>query len=318
MNVQFFDRLKNSEAISFYKRAIKTDSTLISNYYHLCSALLLQGEELEAESVWGSVIEQANFEQVNLWTAELNEVLKIEASKCEEASEFDLVQKIRYYVSVANDIAKIESWKKATKVKEYKFITDWFSGNIPIWEKYLLHLANHSNLNFLEIGSWEGMSACWLLDNILTHKSSTITCIDTFKGEPKVEYDDDEIKFVGKSLESLERNFDFNITKTGASEKVIKIVGKSQDIMRSLPLNNYDMLYIDGSHLASDVLTDAILAWGLVKVEGLIIFDDYSFTFPNEVEQNTQIGIDAFLKVFANKINIIYEENQVLVTKISD
>ncbi|AVH69217.1 class I SAM-dependent methyltransferase [Nostoc sp. 'Lobaria pulmonaria (5183) cyanobiont'] len=314
MHFQYFDQQKNSEAISFYKRATKNNPTLMSNYYHLCLALLLQGEESEAENIWLSVIEKANIEQVNLWTAELNEILKTEASKREAASDLDLAQKLRYYTNVADDLASNESWKKK---KGYTFITDWFSGNIPIWEKYLSHLANKPNLNFLEIGSWEGMSACWLLDNILTHESSTITCIDTFEGEPKVEYDDKEIKYVEKSLESLEKTFDFNIAKTGTSKKVTKIVGRSQNIMRSLPLNNYNMLYVDGSHLASDVLTDAIMGWELVKVGGLIIFDDYSFTFPNESGQNTQIGIDAFLRAFDNKISVVYEADQFLVTKTS-
>lgn len=66
--------------------------------------------------------------------------------------------------------------------------------------------------------------------------------------------------------------------------------------MRSLPLNNYDILYVDGSHLAADVLTDAILGWGLVKVGGIIIFDDYDFQFNDSVntEQDTKIGIYAF------------------------
>ena len=228
--------------------------------------------------------------------------------------ELDLAQKIRYYLDIANTMAKSESWKKK---KVYKLINDWFSRNILIWEKHLLHLANNPNLNFLEVGSWEGMSACWLLDNILTHESSTITCIDTFEGEPKVEYDD-EIKSVEKSLASLEKTFDINLVKTGVSKKVTKIVGKSQNIMRLLLLNNYDMLYIDGSHLVSDILTDAILGWGLIKVGGLIIFDDYYFTFPNETEHNTQIGIDAFLKVFTAKISVISKEKQVFVTKTSD
>lgn len=67
------------------------------------------------------------------------------------------------------------------KVKGYKFTTDWFIENLPTWEQYLIHLANQPEINVLEIGSWEGMSACWLLDNILTHESSRITCIDTFE-----------------------------------------------------------------------------------------------------------------------------------------
>jgi len=46
---------------------------------------------------------------------------------------------------------------------------------------------------------------------------------------------------------------------------------------------NYDIVYIDGSHVANDVLQDAVLVWQLVKVGGFMIFDDYPFTFPQKL-----------------------------------
>lgn len=72
---------------------------------------------------------------------------------------------------------------------------------------------------------------------------------------------------------------------------------------------------IDGSHLASDVLTDAVLGWGLVKVGGLIVFDDYNYTFPHDIHEDTKIGIDAFLKAFCKKVNILHQGHQVIVEK---
>ncbi|WP_335191084.1 class I SAM-dependent methyltransferase [Nostoc sp.] len=296
---------KYSEAIAFYKKSIETDPTLMSNYWYLCLALLLQEQKSEAMAIWLSILEKADIEKVNTWTLDLVEVLTAEAIRYKGVLDFESARKMYGYVA----IARSEAWKK---VKGYKFTEDWFSQNLPIWEEYLIHLANKPEINILEIGSWEGMSACWLLDHILTHKSSRITCIDTFEGsiEHKLEYNDSYIK-------SVEEKFDFNISQTGVSEKVTKIVGSSQHVMRSLPLKSYDMLYIDGSHLASDVLTDAVLGWGLVKIGGLIVFDDYDFKFPNSVDagQETKIGIDAFLKVFCKKINIIHQGHQVIVEK---
>jgi predicted O-methyltransferase YrrM len=305
---QATDEPRSGEAIAFYKRSIETDPTLMSNYWHLCLELLLQEQKLEAKNTWLSVIEQADdIEKVHAWTQELVEVLMSEATKREAISDIEFAHKMRGYTAIVRG----EAWKK---VKGYKFTTDWFIENLPIWERYLIHLAHQPEINVLEIGSWEGMSACWLLDNILTHESSRITCIDTFEGslEHKVEYDDNYIK-------SVEERFDFNISQTNVSEKVIKIIGNSQDVMRSLPFNHYDILYIDGSHLATDVLTDAVLGWGLIKVGGLIIFDDYDFQFDDSVDagQETKIGIDAFLKVFFKKINIIDRGHQVILQKTS-
>lgn len=195
--------------------------------------------------------------------------------------------------------------------KGYQFTQDWFSRNINLWEKHLNKFASIPGLSVLEVGSWEGRSTCWLLEHILTHASASITCIDTFEGSIEHDhYDETYIK-------SLKERFDFNMAKTGASGKVKKLVGKSQDMMRSLPLNSYDLLYIDGSHLASDVLRDAVLGWDLVKVGGLIIFDDYDFIFPQNLLENTKVGIDAFIDAFHNKISVVHKSHQVILEKIT-
>lgn len=140
--------------------------------------------------------------------------------------------------------------------------------------------------------------------------SSQITCIDTFSVSLEHQrYDCDY-------LNSIEERFEFNINRTGAAEKVRKIVGKSQQILRSLPLGFYDLVYIDGSHLASDVLEDAVLSWALVKVGGTIIFDDYDFIFAENPFQNTKVGIDAFVSVFYDKIKFIHKSHQILLKKL--
>jgi hypothetical protein len=56
--------------------------------------------------------------------------------------------------------------------------------------------------------------------------------------------------------------------------------------LRLLPLNFYDFVYIDGSHLASDVLEDAVLSWAVVQVGDMIIFDDYDLIFTDNTLQN--------------------------------
>jgi predicted O-methyltransferase YrrM len=37
----------------------------------------------------------------------------------------------------------------------------------------------------------------------------------------------------------------------------------------------FDLIYIDGSHAAADVMTDAVLSYLLLNVGGVILFDDY-------------------------------------------
>ncbi len=190
--------------------------------------------------------------------------------------------------------------------KGYDFTQDWFSRNLLIWQEYLQEFVGQASLKVLEIGSWEGRSACWLLEHVLTDPTAEITCIDTFQGSLENQSLNPE------DLQSLEARFDANMVKTGAANQVKKLVGNSAEILRSLPLNTYDLIYIDGSHVACDVLTDTVLSWGLLKLNGIMIFDDYDFGFK---EYGTRQGIDAFLKNFAKKIDLVHQSHQVLIRK---
>ncbi|NER34840.1 MAG: tetratricopeptide repeat protein [Oscillatoria sp. SIO1A7] len=194
--------------------------------------------------------------------------------------------------------------------KGYSISTDCFTGNISIWQKYLQPLAHSPGINVLEIGCFEGMASCWLLDNILTHDSARITCIDNFEGVWEKTKNDPNAN------RTVEQRFDFNIAISGSANKVTKLVGLSQEVMRSLPLNSYDLIYIDGSHKASDVLEDAVISWRLLKAGGWIIFDDYNFVFRDNPNWNTGLGIDAFMSVMQEQITVIYRgDRQVFIKK---
>lgn len=169
------------------------------------------------------------------------------------------------------------------------------------------------HLNVLEIGSWEGRSTCWLLEHVLTHEAAKITCVDTFAGSFE---HTNVFQFDSNYLQSIQERFDFNVGQTGMSDKVQKIVGMSNEVVRSLPFNAYDFAYIDGSHIASDVLQDTILVWPLVKVGGYIIFDDYNFKYPEKPFWNTQLAVDTFVQIFQDKLNVIHVRHQVIVEKL--
>lgn len=196
--------------------------------------------------------------------------------------------------------------------KGYNVSADCFTGVMPIWEQNFRKYANMPNLRVVEVGCFEGMASCWLLDNILTHETARITCIDNFEGVVESKKNDPTVQ------KSVEERFDGNIEKSGAKHKVDKRVGLSQEVLRSLLLNFYHIVYIDGSHFAIDVLQDAVLSWGLIKEGGMIIFDDYHFEFPDRPHCNTGRGIDAFMTVFQEKLKVIYRgDRQIFLEKLS-
>ncbi|MEG4350548.1 tetratricopeptide repeat protein [Microcoleus sp. LAD1_D3] len=188
---------------------------------------------------------------------------------------------------------ELRGWPECA-AKDYQFTQDWFTHNIPIWQRHLQEFTGSADFQVVEIGSFQGMSACWLLDNILTHPTAKITCIDLY----------------------FQEHFKGNIVKTGAADRVIELEGYSQDLLVNLTSEYYDVAYIDGCHKPTSALQDAILSWRLVKVGGLMIFDDYEFTFPDSPEQDTKIGIDVFLEMFGSQLEVVHKGYQLIVKKM--
>lgn len=199
--------------------------------------------------------------------------------------------------------------KNSEKKSIYKFQSDWFSYYIPLWEKTLGHLKGKPKLHFLEIGTFEGRSTIWLLENILTHPTSRITCVDTFQGSM-------EDKKLGVDSSKLEKTFKENI-KIGNFDKKTKIMkGESRKMLKKLPEGEFDFIYIDGSHVAADVLTDAVLSFCLLKKRGLLCFDDYHWEEnPNHLYR-PKMAIEAFLKIFREQYELIHRDEQVIVRSV--
>jgi predicted O-methyltransferase YrrM len=61
------------------------------------------------------------------------------------------------------------------------YAADYFSQHIPLSARLLACYRVRPRLRFLEVGSYEGRSAVWLLSNILTHPTSRLYCVDTFR-----------------------------------------------------------------------------------------------------------------------------------------
>jgi len=178
--------------------------------------------------------------------------------------------------------------KEAENVEKYNFSVDWFGLKIPTFEKLLSQFKGKPNIYYLEIGVFEGRSAIWMLENILTHSTAKLTCIDIFPG-------------------NLKEVFFTNLEISGFTDKVTTITGQSQIGLRHLPFNSFDIIYIDGSHTADNVLADAVFSWPLLKSGGVLIFDDYLWekeTLPKELRP--QIAIDAFIEVYKNYIDIVH------------
>ncbi len=196
-------------------------------------------------------------------------------------------------------------WQESAR-QGYEFTHDYFSSNIPSWRTWFAERITAAPIAALEIGSWQGASAAWLLDAVVGPRGGTLTCIDTFAGSS-------EHQALG--LDALETLFDANIARTGQTERVRKLVGTSQSILPRLHGETFDFIYIDGAHEAKLVIQDAVLSWGLLRVGGFLLFDDLAFTFSATPEQDTHRAIEFFLSVFADDLAVIERGRQLLLQR---
>ncbi len=190
---------------------------------------------------------------------------------------------------------------------EYQFTKDWFNWAPPVWEQLTPMLPERKS--FLEIGSFEGRSTVWIVENMMDGDGN-ITCVDTWEGGEEHNEED---------MDSVYGRFTHNMqllqTKKACGLSVRQ--GKSVDELADCIAagETYDFIYIDGSHIAKDVLTDACMAWPLLKLEGMMVFDDYAWGNPRDALHRPKIAIDAFTNIFGETAEIVHVGYQLVVRK---
>ena len=181
------------------------------------------------------------------------------------------------------------------------FTNNWFQTRVREWEQFVIPLQPK---RFLEIGSYEGQSVKWVLDQF---PDCSAVCIDTWENEGQGVGNHDDIC-------KAEKNFQMNMKDYGARVQAIK--SQSAKALKNID-EQFDLIYIDGSHYATNVIEDAILCFALLRKHGLLIFDDYSWRGYEEEWKNPRLAIDAFLSIYRDEINIIYVGDQVFLLKMS-
>jgi predicted O-methyltransferase YrrM len=196
-------------------------------------------------------------------------------------------------------------------MKDYQFTNKWFDGAARANWDILIPQIQPKKL--LEIGSYEGASACYLIDTLASQHDIELHCIDTWSGgiehqeggtaETNMHAVEDRFHAnMSVALSNKDKRIDLKIHK-GASDKVLsKLIAEGKD-------NYFDFVYIDGSHQAPDVLTDAVLGFKLLKVGGVMAFDDYLWAEKPVTDRSLlecpKPAIDSFLNIYFNKMSVI-------------
>ncbi len=173
-------------------------------------------------------------------------------------------------------------------LKKKNITTDFFSINAYYWKKILRTLPE--NFKYLEIGSLEGNSALFIINNFKVKK---VVCVDIWEDENFKE----------------EQHKNFNNYKKNINEfsNIVETFKGTSDAFFLKQKDKYDVIYIDGSHETDQVYKDIKNSWNILNVNGILICDDYFYgsiyknpdnvpsiainKFVNELLENNSVGI---------------------------
>lgn len=199
------------------------------------------------------------------------------------------------------------------KLSNLKLTNDWFSKNIPFWldifQKY--QFASQKQVSALEIGSWEGLSSYFILHTL---PNATLTCVDTWEGADEHQSGNAATQH---TLNAIESAFDDNLAHF--KDRLIKYKGTSYSYFHHHNQRNlFDLIYIDGSHHCDDVIVDAVKAFEMLNIGGILIFDDYFWQYYGHARENPAGAINAFLRMKKGSYRLVHVHYQLVIEKLSD
>jgi glycosyltransferase involved in cell wall biosynthesis/predicted O-methyltransferase YrrM len=226
----------------------------------------------------------------------------------EAAKKFDWSRSIDEWVELI-EAAKAFSSRptyspQPIEAPKYEFTVDLFSRNVSVWAQLIDHLKP---ARILEIGSFEGKSTCYLIEQCTKQGAVGIYCVDTWEGGGGGG---------SNAMSDAEGRFDRNValaqqqaTHAASVKKFKKRSARALVEIMARQEAPFDLIYIDGSRRASDVLADAVLAFQLLRIGGIMIFDDYLRHLEPEGGQDPldtpKPAIDAFINLFQGKLRVV-------------
>lgn len=168
---------------------------------------------------------------------------------------------------------------------------DYVTNKLSTWMPILEPLRD-TPLSILEIGSMEGRSALFFASYL---RKAVITCVDPFHKREK------------RFDRNLKRYEDSRLLAAGADQATPGRCGIRPG------------LSVDGCHERESVMMDSVLAWGMLKLGGMLIWDDYTDYKDDKANwERPTSAVDGFLVAYAQEFQEISRTKQLIVKKTAD
>lgn len=171
---------------------------------------------------------------------------------------------------------------------------NWFATAAePFFTAFFPELTEDQHV--LQIGAFTGDATRWILDN----SKAQITDVDTWEGSDEEIHD-------AMDFSDVERVYD---AKVGSDPRVTKLKMSSNDFFIT-NTREFDFIYVDGDHTASQTAIDGINAFNKLKVGGMIAFDDLDWSSGRGAFYDPRLGIEAFNHIVQGQVDMLCGEFQ--------
>jgi len=240
------------------------------------------------------------------------------------------------------------SWEqRATKLVEehisphvfkYKGMYGWYS-DLPAGSKqvfmtvlqqfHTLYAEKRESVKVLEIGSYAGMSLIHILQQIPNAIGYAVDVWGSYH-EHNIINDTGVPELHNMDQLEVEKSFLENRSAAGLEKRMNGIKGDSHQVLTNMLLQHeqFDFIYIDGSHSSIDCYTDCFLAWKLLNKGGIMAIDDYlynceDYSIPllkvkgdQHLEHSPYHGVNHFLKKHKGEYRVIDIAYRVFLEKL--
>jgi hypothetical protein len=179
---------------------------------------------------------------------------------------------------------------------------DFFFARVSTLAHELREFAGRDNVHCLDIGSCEGLTSCWLLDNVLTGRNSRLVSLD---------------KGPADSAWALTYQHNTGHHRAG---RVSIYRGRIHDLLNGMSGITFDIIYVDYLSTTDEFMTIPALAWPLVRRNGVMCIDDYGIRHHPVYRMllpgcEPEVGLSVFLRQRERDAYLQINNYQVILRK---
>ena len=175
------------------------------------------------------------------------------------------------------------------------FTNRWHDNHAEVWRQVILPLLPQTPRRWLELGSYEGKSAAWTLENAI-RTGDELVCVDLWQNADVEKRFNENVRLHVTAFKESHESFLLRQIRDGRT---------------------FDVIYVDGDHDAPAVLSDCVLAWKVLRPNGVMILDDYhwhgGWRTPGAVDPCH--AIDGFLRSHATRLRVLHHGWQAIVQR---